>query len=144
MNRVGNYHSAGFTMVETAISIILLSVIFLGSVQYIQVSRVQLADAAHTIKAWQVIANRFEYALALPYSLLSDSLNESGTLLTWDELKSYRSTIVDSVDDPLDGSSPTDTVLPDYLKITVKISRFTQDNFTDSSYIYLTSQRSWN
>ncbi len=143
MNRFGNQASTGFTLVETAISMILLMVIFLGSVQYIQVSRGAIAAAAHALKAWQTITNRFEYALALDYSSLTDSLAESGTLLTWDDLQSYRTTIIENVDNPLDGTAPTDTVLPDYLKVTVKIARFSATNFTDSSFIYITPQRSW-
>ena len=135
--------NAGFTFVETAIAMVLLMVIFLGSVQYIQVSRSAIAATAHSLKAWQTITNRFEYALALDYSSLTDSLAESGTLLAWDDLQSYRTTIIENIDDPVDGSTPADTVLPDYLKITVKIARFSATNFTDSSAIYITPQRSW-
>jgi len=143
MNWFGNKAGAGFTFVETAVAMALLMVIFLGSVQYIQVSRSSIAAAAHALKAWQTITNRFEYALALDYSSLTDSLAESGTLLAWDDLKSYRTTVVENVDDPVDGSSPADTVLPDYLKLTVKIARFSATNFTDSSSIYITPQRGW-
>jgi len=135
--------NAGFTFVETAIAMVLLMVIFLGSVQYIQVSRSAIAATAHSLKAWQTITNRFEYALALDYNSLTDSLAESGTLLAWDDLQSYRTTLVENIDDPVDGSTPADTVLPDYLKITVKIARFSATNFTDSSSIYITPQRGW-
>ncbi|NQV37055.1 MAG: hypothetical protein HQ509_03505 [Candidatus Marinimicrobia bacterium] len=128
-------------MVETIISIVLFTVIIIASGQYIIVSRGQLADATHSLRAWQVIANRFEYGLNMDYELLSDSLVEFGTLIAWNGQTLYRTTAVTDVDDPLDGLSPVDTSLPDYLKVMVTISQNTPDNPTDSSYIYFTPQR---
>ena len=142
MSGLGKSALPGFTFVESAVSIVLLTVIILGSVQYITVSRSQMAAAAHQYQAWQAITNRFEYALALPYDVLTDSLVEAGTPLSGTETDFYRTTTVSNIDDPTDGSSPADTILPDYLSITVKIAHATSTNFIDSLSLMVTPQRS--
>lgn len=139
-----HHGNEGFTFVETAFSIVILAVIFLGSVQYFNVSRRNVSTAAYTLNAWREISNRFEYALALNYTALEDSLTESGVLLTGYNYPIYRTTVVATVDDPADGLGAADSDVPDYKKVTVRIARSTVANVTDTASIFISSQRRLN
>lgn len=92
--------------------------------------------------AWISMSSQLERALNLGYDALQDSLPESSMPLVLNGIQGYRTTTVTSIDDPLDGVAPTDTQVPDYLKVTVTFAWFTSGNVTDSVSVNFTPERS--
>lgn len=91
--------------------------------------------------AWISMSSRIERALHLGYDALQDSLPETSTSVTMDEVQGYRTTVVTPIDDPLDDVAPTDTDVPDYMKVTVYFAWFTTGNVTDSVSVYFSPER---
>ena len=87
------------------------------------------------------MSSRIERALHLGYDALQDSLPETSTSVTMDEVQGYRTTVVTPIDDPLDDVAPTDTNVPDYMKVTVYFAWFTTGNVTDSVSVYFSPER---
>ncbi|NOZ08020.1 MAG: prepilin-type N-terminal cleavage/methylation domain-containing protein, partial [FCB group bacterium] len=91
----------GFTLVEVTAAIALLTIMLLGSSQYLFHSRRQLAEANLKHDAWMAMSDRMEYALALDYdvildsTLLDDLLVEQDTPLDINGNRGFRTTEVD-------------------------------------------------
>ena len=136
--------STGFTMVEVLISVVLLGIILISTVQYFTVSRWEIEKGARSQMAWISMSSQLERALYLGYDALQDSLPETSVSLAINGIQGYRTTVVTPVDDPLDNIAPTDTEVPDYQQASVYFGWFTPSNVTDSVSINFTPQRSWN
>lgn len=90
------------------------------------------------------MSSQLERALNLGYEVLQDSLPEVSVPVRPGGVQGFRTTVVTAVDDPLDDIDGTDTDVPDYLKIDIRISWFTPENdATDSVSIIFTPERSW-
>ncbi len=122
----------GSTLIEVLISVTLLGIIFLGTVQYFTLSNWQIERSTRSQLAWTSLASRLEYAYSLDYDALADSLPESSTSLTVNGKPGYRTTVVTPIDDEFDGVAPADTTVPDYYNVNVKFAWFEPDNLTDS------------
>jgi len=133
----------GFTFVEILVSVTLLGIIFLGTVQYFTVSRWEIEKGIRTQMAWTSITSHLERAILLDYDSLQVSLTETSVPLLVNNIQGYRTTVITPIDDGLDGLSPVDTDIPDYLKISVYFAWFTPENITDSTSIFFSPQRSW-
>ena len=119
------------------VSIVILVIIFLGTVQYFIVSRNELEKGTRSQMAWISVSSQLERAISLGYDSLQDSLPEVSTSIILNGIQGYRTTVVTPIDDPLDDD------VPDYLKVAVYFSWFTPENITDSTVVYFTPQRSW-
>lgn len=133
----------GFILTEVLVSIVILVIIFLGTLQYFTVSRANVEKGMRTQHAWIAMTSRLEYAISIGYDALLDSLPEVSVPLSLHGIQGYRTTTVSWVDDPLDDVSPTDDEIPDYLEISIYFAWFTTDNITDSITFYYSPERSW-
>lgn len=125
------------------ISVTLLVIIFLGTVQYFTVSRWEIEKGARSQMAWISISSQLERALYLGYDALLDSLPETSVPLLLNNVQGYRTTAVTAIDDTLDGVAPADIDVPDYLKVSVYFAWFDPGNVSDSASVFFTPQRSW-
>lgn len=128
---------------EVMISVTLLGIIFLGTVQYFTVSRWEIEKGTRSQMAWISISSRFERAILLGYDALLDSLPETSVPLLLNNVQGYRTTVVTPIDDTLDGVAPADNDVPDYLKVSVYFAWFDPGNVSDSASVFFTPQRSW-
>lgn len=128
---------------EVMISVTLLGIIFLGTVQYFTVSRWEIEKGARSQMAWISISSQLERALYLGYDALLDSLPETSVPLLLNNVQGYRTTAVTAIDDTLDGVAPADIDVPDYLKVSVYFAWFDPGNVSDSASVFFTPQRSW-
>lgn len=128
---------------EVMISVTLLGIIFLGTVQYFTVSRWEIEKGARSQMAWISISSQLERALYLGYDALLDSLPETSVPLLLNNVQGYRTTVVTAIDDTLDGVAPDDIDVPDYLKVSVYFAWFDPGNVSDSASVFFTPQRSW-
>jgi len=137
------WNMSGFTLVEILISIVLMSIIALGTAQYMVYARWDIDRGIRRQLAWMNMASRMEEAVDYGYSTVADSLPETSRSIAMSGIQAYRTTLVSSVDDPVDGLYPTDASQPDYYKIQIYISWFTPDNVSDSLTAYLAEGTSW-
>lgn len=128
---------------EILVSVTLLGIIFVGTVQYFTVSRWEIEKGIRSQMAWTSISSILERAILLDYDSLQDSLTETSVPLLLNNIQGYRTTVITPIDDSLDGLTPVDTEIPDYLKISVYFAWFTPENISDSASIFFTPQRSW-
>ncbi len=136
-------HNQGYTLIEVLVSATLLAIIVLGTAQYFTLSRWEIEKGIRSQLAWANMASRMEKAIDLGYGSLQDSLTETSFPVMLSGVQGYRTTIVTSIDDSLDGLAPVDTVLPDYTDVTVIFAWFTPDNIIDSLTCRFSAERSW-
>jgi len=134
-------NNTGFTLIEVMISMVLLSIIFLGTVQYFVFSGNQIQKGVRSQEGYRLMVLQVERALTLDYVDLSDSLSESNTQIDVNNINAFRSTVLLPVDDPLDGLSPVDLDIPDYYQMNISVAWFTQANIQDSLSYQLTPDR---
>lgn len=134
---------SGFTLIEIVFAVTLLSIIALGTTQYMVYARWDIDRGIRRQLAWIQMASRMEQAIDYGYAALPDSLPEVSTSITINRLQAYRTTTITGIDDPLDGSSPSDTDVPDYLEIKIYIAWFTTDNVSDSITTYMGEESGW-
>lgn len=134
----------GFTLIEIIFSVTLLSIVAMGTAQYMVYSRWDIDRGIRKQLAWINMASRMEQAVDWGYVALPDSLPETNQLITANNLTAYRTTEVFGIDDTTDGLWPTDTEIPDYYKIQIKISWFTTGNVSDSLTAYISAEMAWN
>ncbi|MEE8186770.1 MAG: hypothetical protein V3T99_03800 [Nitrososphaerales archaeon] len=90
------------------------------------------------------MSSQLERALNLGYEVLQDSLPEESVPVNPGGVRGFRTTVVTPIDDPLDSLASTDTDVPDYLEISIRLSWFAPGNdVTDSVSIIFTPERSW-
>lgn len=135
--------SAGFTLIEVLVSIVVLMIIFVGTLHYFTNSRAYVETGMRQQQAWISMTSQLERAISIGYDSVLDSLPEVSTPLDLHGIRGYRTTTVTPIDDPFDDVDPTDTEVPDYLEITVYFSWFTTDNITDSVTFCFSPERSW-
>ncbi len=133
----------GFTLIEIVFSVTLLSIIAMGTAQYMVYSRWDIDRGIRRQLAWINMASRMEASIDYGYEALPDSLPETSQSITINSIQAYRTTTVTGIDDPVDGLSPTDVILPDYYKIKIYISWFTTGNISDSLTAYVSEEMSW-
>ncbi len=133
----------GYTLTEGILSVALLSIVVLGTLQYFYVNRWDADDGVRAQLAWTNMATRMATAIELDYHALTDSMSEKSNPITLNGIQGYRSTYVNHVDDPFDGLAPDDTTLPDYLKVTITFAWFSPDNVTDSLSCSISEERGW-
>lgn len=144
MGKISQVNKAtGFTLIEIVFAVTLLSIIALGTAQYMVYARWDIDRGIRRQLAWINMASRMEQAIDYGYDAIPDSLPEVSTTITINRLQAYRTTIVTGIDDALDGSAPTDTAVPDYLEIKIYISWFVTDNISDSITTYLGEETGW-
>jgi prepilin-type N-terminal cleavage/methylation domain-containing protein len=135
--------SKGFTLIEIIFSVTLLSIVAMGTAQYMVYSRWDIDRGIRRQLAWINMASRMEEAVDWGFDALPDSLPETNQLITANNLTAYRTTEVFGIDDTTDGLSPTDTDIPDYYMIEIKISWFTTRNVSDSLTDYISAEMAW-
>ena len=133
----------GFTLIEIIFSVTLLSIVAMGTAQYMVYSRWDIDRGIRRQLAWINMASRMEKAIDYGYTTLADSLPETSQLISINNLTAYRTTVVTGVDDSTDGLAPTDVDLPDYYMIKISISWFITDNVSDSLTAYISDEMSW-
>jgi len=133
----------GFTLIEIIFSVTLLSIVAMGTAQYMVFSRWDIDRGIRRQLAWINMASRMEQAVDWGYTALPDSLPETNQLITINSLSAYRTTEVVGIDDTTDGVAPFDTDLPDYYMIKIYISWFTTGNVSDSLTAYISEEMSW-
>jgi len=124
-------------------SIILLVVIVVGTVQFFTIINHEIEQDQRTELAWTNMGEKMAKAIEFEYDAILDSMPETSVPLILNGIQAYRSTIVSLVDDPLDGLAPEDVSLPDYLNVTVKFAWLTPDNITDSLSCSFSAERFW-
>ncbi len=122
----------------------LLSIVAMGTAQYMVYSRWDIDRGIRRQLAWINMASRMEQAVDWGFDALPDSLPETNQMITANNLTAYRTTEVFGIDDTTDGLSPTDTEIPDYYMIQIKISWFTTGNVSDSLTAYISAEMAWN
>lgn len=138
------WNESGFTLIEMLFTIVIMSIIVLGTAQYMIYSHWDIDRGLRRQLAWMNMASRMEQAVDYGYTTLPDSLPETSTSITINNIQAYRTTVVTEVDDPVDGYYPTDASQPDYYKIQIYLSWFTTDNVSDTLTAYLSEETSWN
>ncbi len=133
----------GFTLIEIIFSVTLLSIVAMGTAQYMVYSRWDIDRGIRRQLAWINMASRMEQAVDWGYDALPDSLPETNQEITANNLTAYRTTDVFGIDDTTDGLAPTDTDVPDYYMIQIKISWFTTGNVSDSLTAYISAEMAW-
>jgi len=133
----------GFTLIEIIFSVTLLSIVAMGTAQYMVYSRWDIDRGIRRQLAWINMASRMEQAVDWGFDALSDSLPETNQLISANNLTAYRTTEVFGIDDTTDGLAPTDTDVPDYYMISIKISWFTVGNVSDSLTAYISAEMAW-
>ncbi|MBT4033722.1 MAG: type II secretion system protein [Candidatus Marinimicrobia bacterium] len=133
----------GFTLIEIIFSVTLLSIVAMGTAQYMVYSRWDIDRGIRRQLAWINMASRMEQAVDWGYDAIPDSLPETNQEITANNLTAYRTTEVFGIDDTTDGLSPTDTDIPDYYMIQIKISWFTTGNVSDSLTAYISAEMAW-
>jgi Tfp pilus assembly protein PilV len=99
---------AGTTLVEVMIAMLLITTILLGGVQFFFGGRGHLQKARMRRLAAICLTERAEYLRQLGYSGVSDALNEDNVEVQFGSQRLQRSTIVQEVDDDLDGTGTDD------------------------------------
>lgn len=116
-------NESGVTLLETLLAMVLLSVIVLGGFQFFAGGRG--AIDAETIRRLAIIQaeKRLELANQYDYASLEAGLNESETPLSLSRIIGSRTTVVTSIDDPIDGlaTADADTDSVDYKQIVTTI-----------------------
>jgi len=135
--------NSGYSLVEVILSAVLLSVIAVGSHQIYSRVRWEVDKGLRDQLAWTNMATRMALAVDLDYFTIQDSMPEFSVPITLNGLQGYRTTTVRKVDDPFDGVAPLDTILPDYLNVTVKFAWFSPDDFRDSLSVNISEERGW-
>ncbi|NQV49657.1 MAG: type II secretion system protein [Candidatus Marinimicrobia bacterium] len=133
----------GFTLIEIIFSVTLMSIIAMGTAQYMVYSRWDIDRGIRRQLAWINMASRMEQAVDYGYSALPDSLPETNSQISINSLTAFRSTVVTGIDDAIDGLSPSDVTLPDYYMIKIYISWFTVGNVSDSLTAYISDEMGW-
>lgn len=133
----------GFTLIEIIFSVTLLSIVAMGTAQYMVYSRWDIDRGIRRQLAWINMASRMEHAIDYGYTVLPDSLPETSTLVVINKLTAYRTTVVTGIDDAVDGLSPSDVTLPDYYMIKIYTSWFTTGNVSDSLTAYISDEMGW-
>lgn len=134
----------GFTLIEIIFSVTLLSIVAMGTAQYMVFSRWDIDRGIRRQLAWINMSSRMELAVDWGYDALPDSLPETNQPITPNNLTAYRTTQVFGIDDTTDGVFPTDVNLPDYYMIKMYISWFTTGNVSDSLTAFISPDMGWN
>ena len=119
----------GVTLVEVLVSIVILSIVMLGGLQFFVVGAARVNREAHRRAAVGLVRARMEELVREPYDSVV-SISESG--LSLDDIVCSRVTRVSYVDDPGDGlgADDSDDSL-DYKEVTVVVL-WTEGSRTDS------------
>jgi len=102
------FSQRGFTLVEVMIAMLLITTILLGGVQFFFGGRTHLQQARMRRLAAICLTERAEYLRQLGYSGVSAALNEDNVAVQFGSQCLQRSTIVQEVDDSLDGTGTDD------------------------------------
>jgi len=133
----------GFTLIEIIFSMTLLSIIAVGTAQYLVYSRWDIDRGIRRQLAWMNMASRLEECVDFGFNTISDSIPETSTSINISGVQAFRTSIVTGIDDTTDGTWPTDTSIPDYYEIKILVSWFVADDNTDSLTAYLSEESSW-
>ena len=98
----------GSTLIEVMLAMLLITTILLGGVQFFFGGRTHLQQARIRRLAAICLTERAEYVRQLGYSGVTDALNEDNIEVQFGSQSLQRSTIVQEIDDSLDGTGTTD------------------------------------
>lgn len=103
---------------------LLITTILLGGAQFFFGGRRLLQSARLRRLAVICLAERAEYLRQLNYTQLVDSLNESATEVKYGQYSLWRTTLLQNIDDALDGtgSADTDANPIDYKKVKIVVA----------------------
>jgi len=99
---------AGTTLVEVMPAMLLITTILLGGVQFFFGGRTHLQQARMRRLAAICLTEQAEYVRQLGYSGVTDALNEDNIEVQFGSQSLQRSTIVQEIDDSLDGTGTDD------------------------------------
>jgi prepilin-type N-terminal cleavage/methylation domain-containing protein len=102
------FSQQGFTLLEVMIAMLLITTILLGGVQFFFGGRTHLQKARMRRLATICLTERAEYLRQLGYSGVSDVINEYEVAVQYGSQSLWRSTIVQEIDDDLDGMGTDD------------------------------------
>jgi prepilin-type N-terminal cleavage/methylation domain-containing protein len=102
------FSQQGFTLLEVMIAMLLITMILLGGVQFFFGGRTHLQKARMRRLATICLTERAEYLRQLGYSGVSDVINEYEVAVQYGSQSLWRSTIVQEIDDDLDGMGTDD------------------------------------
>jgi len=102
------FSQRGFTLVEVMIAMLLITTILLGGVQFFFGGRTHLQKSRMRRLAAICLTERAEYVRQLGYSGVTDALNEDNIEVQFGSQSLQRSTIVQEIDDSLDGTGTDD------------------------------------
>jgi len=144
MNRSGTkFRLGGFTLIEIIFSVTLLSIIAMGTAQYMVFARWDVDRGIRRQLAWINMASRMEQAVDWGYVAIPDSLPETSKQISINSLTAYRTCELYGIDDTTDGLWPTDVLIPDYYMIKIYISWFTPGNVSDSLTAFVSPDMAW-
>ena len=120
----------GVTLIEVLVSIFLVALVVIGTMQLFVFGRVQINYQGHKSAAVGLVQQRLEELLAS--SCYDSVLAKTENNLSLDNLLYTRTTTVEAVDDSADGLGAADTDdTDDYRKVTVTVS-WNESGKTDS------------
>ncbi len=133
----------GFTLIEIVFSMTLLSIVAMGTVQYMVYSRWDIDRGIRRQLAWMNMVSRLEQAYDYGFVALADSIPETSTPITINNVQAYRTTELTGVDDGADGFYPADSEIPDFYMIKIYIAWFTPENHSDSLTAEISEEMGW-
>ena len=127
----------GITLVETAVTIVIMTILFIGGMQFVSVGREQLTAEKFQRIALVLAESRLEAARLYSWNSLPDSLSESGTAIMLKDVSATRTTLVTDIDDDYDGTgdSDLDSNTVDYRQITVTVAWGNSQSLSLETYL---------
>ncbi|MBN2602456.1 MAG: hypothetical protein JXR87_10720 [Candidatus Marinimicrobia bacterium] len=114
----------GVTLAETAVAILIMTILIIGGLQFVSVGREQMTVEKYQRIALIIAESRLETVRKYSWEILSDSLSESNTSIMLKDVLGTRTTVVTDIDDDFDGTggSDLDANTVDYKHIEVTVA----------------------
>lgn len=130
-------NDSGVTLAETAVAILIMTILIIGGLQFVSVGREWLtAEKYHRI-ALILAESRLEAARKYSWEILSDSLSESNTSISLKDVPGTRTTVITDIDDDFDGTggSDIDANTVDYKHVEVTVTWASTQSLSLETYI---------
>jgi Tfp pilus assembly protein PilX len=131
------HDESGVTLAETAVAILIMTILFIGGMQFVSVGRERLAAEKYHRIALTQAESRLEAARLYSWETLADSLAESNSSVTLNNISATRTTVVTDIDDDYDGTGAADldSNTVDYKHITVTITWASNQSLSLETYL---------
>ena len=130
-------NDSGVTLAETAVAILIMTILIIGGLQFVSVGRERLTAEKYQRVALIIAESRLETARKYSWEILSDSLSESNTIISLKDVPGTRTTVVTDIDDDFDGTdgSDLDANTVDYKHVEVTIAWASTQSLSLETYI---------